>query len=83
MCSLYFAPPSNPSSRYRDSTPSLFDAKRDKAVSHPMPMRRRSGLEDVGVIMSQVNTVSADQRKVMLRALGKLKYGRGERSERE
>jgi len=60
-------------SRYSNTGESLFDRKRDKAVSHPMPLPKRN-LEDVGLIMSQVNSVSAEQRKTLLRALQKMSY---------
>ncbi|GMH98733.1 hypothetical protein TrST_g13627 [Triparma strigata] len=64
--------------RHRDPSPYVYNKRKDKTVAFPMPLRmslnERSQPKSTGLIMSQVNTSSADQRKIILKAMLKMGY---------
>ncbi|GMH79126.1 hypothetical protein TL16_g08039 [Triparma laevis f. inornata] len=64
--------------RHKDPSPYVYNKRKDKTVAFPMPLRmslnERSQPKSTGLIMSQVNTSSADQRKIILKAMLKMGY---------
>ena len=65
--------------RQSDPSPFVFNRK-DKSVAYPLPMRRsvadkkRNNRRNVGLLMSQVNTSSPEQRRLILNAMVRMSY---------
>ena len=62
--------------RQRDIAPHVFDRRKAKNVAYPLPLRMSNiekGEKYVGLLMSQVNTSSAEQRKIILKAMVKMR----------